>query len=262
MKGRTMRCLAVLLVAVLPNISGCGVLDADAFALGRGSGAGDAATPAPGAAALHLGMTGLAVAHFDSAVAQDPRSAAAWNGLGAAYDLLGRRDLARGAYAQALALAPGSAEALNNMGASYHADGRHDLAVAMLRGASARDAADPVIAANRNAAERALAAAGGPPPRSRWGARSQRDGTLRAVPPFKPRIERTGRGELTLVTRPPPAPPESPAVTAAKVVAPAPAAETRTWQHLPDYLAAPLRIDAPRFSTRAAQAARERSIRP
>lgn len=251
---------AILLVAALPILSGCALLGGDVFPLsGRGSAGGDeASAPLAGAEALHLGMTGLAVGHFEAAVAQDPSSASAWNGLGAAYDGLGRRDLARRAYARALSLAPASAETLNNMGASYHADGRYDLAVSMLRGASARDGAHPVIAANRNAAELALAAVGGPRPRTTPRPRAP------AEPrgPFKPRIERTGRGELTLLTRPLPqlVAPQPSAVV--RPIAPAPAEEPASGSVMPDYLAAPLALAHPLPVTGAARVALGGSARP
>lgn len=226
---------APLLLIVLPMVAGCGVLAGREDDESRVT-----AAPESGTAALHLGLNGLATGQFGAAVARDPASAAAWNGLGAAYDALGRRDLARRAYAHVMALAPAAAEPLNNIGASYQADGRYDLAVAMLRGASARDGANPVIFANRNAAERALAAAGGPPvrrPRPAGAVASR--GPLQAA--FKPRIVRTGRGELTLVTRPPPEPIAPTPSGAGEVMA-------RTGADLPvlpGYLAAPLVIDPP-----------------
>lgn len=61
---------------------------------------------AEGRAHLLLGDAGLALESFRRALAAEPRSVAALQGLAACYDLMGRFDLSRNYYEQALAIAP------------------------------------------------------------------------------------------------------------------------------------------------------------
>src|SRR3546814_18766121 len=61
---------------------------------------------------------GLAVKRFRRAMADDPASVEAVNGLAAAYDQLGRYDLAERYYQRALALDPTSVQTLNTLGYS------------------------------------------------------------------------------------------------------------------------------------------------
>ncbi len=102
---------------------------------------------------FNAGQYGLAVGHFQSAVRREPGSVEALNGLAASYDKLGRFDLSARYYERALVADPESAQTLNNIGYSYLLQERFDLAVAYLRDAQARDRKDPVVLANRSAAE-------------------------------------------------------------------------------------------------------------
>ncbi|MFQ5467334.1 MAG: tetratricopeptide repeat protein [Kiloniellaceae bacterium] len=203
----------------LALLGGCALLEKAGLDLDLGMGRGDAvasanppaetgddATPyAQGRRHLVAGRLGLAVAAFRAAVARDPGSLEALNGLGAAYDRMGRYDLAARAYEKALALDPGAPRTLNNIGVSYLMQNRLDRAVAFLRGAQARARADSSILANRRVAEAALARAGGPPVRGAVRGGARRGGAAAGAPrgPFRPRIERTSRGVQSLITQPP-----------------------------------------------------------
>src|SRR3546814_1043212 len=61
---------------------------------------------------------GLAVKRFQMAMAEEPASVEAVNGLAAAYDQLGRYDLSERFYQRALAMDPASVQTLNNFGYS------------------------------------------------------------------------------------------------------------------------------------------------
>lgn len=98
---------------------------------------------------------GLAAKRFRMAMADDPASVEAVNGLAAAYDQLGRYDLAERYYRRALAMDPTSVQTLNNFGYSLLLQGRHDLALAFFRDAVRFDPENAVIVAN---AEQAVAA--------------------------------------------------------------------------------------------------------
>ena len=78
-----------------------------------------------------------AVAAFRAALADDPQSVDALNGLGIAFDRLGRYDIARGYYDMALALAPESPLVLNNLGYSLYLQEQDAAAVPFLRRALA-----------------------------------------------------------------------------------------------------------------------------
>lgn len=97
---------------------------------------------------------GLAVKRFQLAMAEDPASVEAVNGLAASYDQLGRYDLSERYYRRALAMDPSSVQTLNNLGYSLQLQGKHDLALAFFRDAAQIDPDNGVIAAN---AERAVA---------------------------------------------------------------------------------------------------------
>src|SRR3546814_10395349 len=89
------------------------------------------------------------------AVAGEPASGEAVNGLAAAYDQLGRYDLSERFYQRALAMDPGSVQTLNNFGYSLMLQGRHDLALTFFRDAARIDPENEFNVAN---AERAGAA--------------------------------------------------------------------------------------------------------
>ncbi len=158
---------------------------------------------------FNAGRFGLAVNHFQSAVRREPASIEALNGLAASYDRLGRYDLSARYYQRALATDPESTQTLNNIGYSYLLQERFDLAVAYLRDAQSRDRKDPVVLANRRAAEVSYQEAD--LKRSAEEARTKRFAA--AQPPaspvqvassrrVKPWIERTAPRVQTLVTQP------------------------------------------------------------
>ena len=158
---------------------------------------------------FNAGRFGLAVNHFQSAVRREPASIEALNGLAASYDRLGRYDLSARYYQRALATDPESTQTLNNIGYSYLLQERFDLAVAYLRDAQSRDRKDPVVLANRRAAEVSYQEAD--LKRSAEEARTKRFAA--AQPPaspvqvassrrVKPWIERTAPRIQTLVTQP------------------------------------------------------------
>ncbi len=158
---------------------------------------------------FNAGRFGLAVNHFQSAVTREPASIEALNGLAASYDRLGRYDLSTRYYQRALAADPESTQTLNNIGYSYLLQERFDLAVAYLRDAQSRDQKDPVVLANRMAAEASYQEAD--LMRSAEEARTRRFAA--AQPPVspvqvasnrrvKPWIERTASKVQTLVTQP------------------------------------------------------------
>lgn len=74
----------------------------------------------------------LAVASFDSVVAQDPSNADAYNYLGFSYRWLDRYDAAFAAYEKALALDPNHKGALNYSGISFLRTGQKARAEAQL----------------------------------------------------------------------------------------------------------------------------------
>lgn len=92
---------------------------------------------------------GLATKYFRLAVALNPVSIEALNGLAASYDQLARYDVAERYYRKALDLDPHSSQTLNNIGFSYYLQGKFDLAQAYLSEALAVDKDDAVVLANR-----------------------------------------------------------------------------------------------------------------
>ena len=98
---------------------------------------------------------GLAVKRFQMAMAEDPASVEAANGLAAAYDQVGRYDLSERFYRRALTMDPNSVQTLNNLGYSMLLQGKSDLALAFFRDAARIEPDSVVIAAN---AELAVAA--------------------------------------------------------------------------------------------------------
>ena len=102
------------------------------------------------------GRYGLAVQQFETAVAQNPGSVEALNGLAATFDRLQRFDQAERLYLRALALQPDSAHILNNLGYSYLIQGKYRLAMAYLSDAQALDSTNPMIAHNYQKSKAAL----------------------------------------------------------------------------------------------------------
>ncbi len=102
------------------------------------------------------GRYGLAVKHFQMALARDPDSVEAMNALAASFDRLGRFDVAERLYLRALDQEPSSVQSLNNLGYSYLLQRRYELAMTYLRAAQVRDPASFMIAQNFQKAEAAL----------------------------------------------------------------------------------------------------------
>ncbi len=151
---------------------------------------------------FEAGNFGLAIQHFQTATARDPRSVESWNGLAAGYDKVGRFDLAERYYKRALVIDPQSAQTLNNLGYSYWLQARYDLALAFLREADQRDGGNRVISANRKLASKSLQAAEG----KRSDAPIETSAAAHPlltddVAPFKPRVERSAEGEQALITQ-------------------------------------------------------------
>jgi tetratricopeptide (TPR) repeat protein len=103
-----------------------------------------------GRALLAAGDTTSALAAFRTAVAANPQSIDALNGLGVAYDRLGRADLARSAYEAALGVDPTAADVLYNLGYSLYRAGDDRAAIPWLQKA-ARHGDNLVQAAARRA---------------------------------------------------------------------------------------------------------------
>ena len=91
---------------------------------------------------------GLAERAFRTAVEQHPREAEAWLGLAASYDRLHRFDLADRAYQEAIRIVGPTVEILNNQGFSYMLRGDYARAHKKLDEATAKDPANPYVAAN------------------------------------------------------------------------------------------------------------------
>ena len=154
------------------------------------------------------GRYGLAVKHFQSAVAREPGSIDVLNGLAASYDRIGRFDLAERYYRQALGLDKQSPLTLNNLGYSYYLRGKLDLAVGYMREAVAASDNDLVILNNQRIIETAYAST------NRQIARLEeekptpvrvvkRTAEKPATEPHRVRIERTNALVQTLVTKKP-----------------------------------------------------------
>jgi len=105
------------------------------------------------------GRYGLAIKHFQMAVAEDPGSIESLNGLAAAYDQIGRFDLAERFYRRAQAANPNSVQTLNNLGYSLYLQGRYDLAVALLRDAARIDTDNSIVESNLSMSDAALESA-------------------------------------------------------------------------------------------------------
>ena len=137
---------------------------------------------------LAAGDVGAALSAFRQALAANPQSVDALNGVAVCYDRLGQYDISRSYYALALALEPQSPTVLNNLGYSLYLQGDHAAAATPLRIAAASDDAEVAATARRTLA---LIAA-----------------TPAVVAPYPgdepdgPRIVQTSDGEQRLVTRP------------------------------------------------------------
>jgi len=101
------------------------------------------------------GRYGLAIQQFQQAMAEQPASVEAANGLAASYDQIGRFDLAKRYYRRALTADPNSLQTLNNLGYSLYLQGKYDLAVALFSDAIRKGPENGVVAANTQMAEAA-----------------------------------------------------------------------------------------------------------
>lgn len=142
---------------------------------------------AEGRAHLVLGDAGLALESFRRALAEDPQSVAALQGMAACYELMGRYDLSRRYYEQALATAPHDRETLGALASSLAAQGLDQQAAAVRT-----EMASPAI-------ERpALVTLTLPPTRPIERAFAP----VEAKRTIGPRLERLSFGEVALVTLP------------------------------------------------------------
>jgi tetratricopeptide (TPR) repeat protein len=101
-----------------------------------------------GKAHFSANRVGLAIVHFERALAIDPVSVEALNAAGACYDDLRRYDIAMTFYKRALAVDPVNTDTLNNMGVSLMMAGQRDDATQALTKAASLNSEDPVIKAN------------------------------------------------------------------------------------------------------------------
>jgi len=193
----TVRSVALVLsVLGAALVSGCSGVDLrPLLSTGADSRAGlgrtdEAAWYAHGKVHLREGRLGLAVQSFRMALNINPRSVAALNGLGAAYDQLKRFDLADKAYLDALALAPADSVTLNNLGWSRVMRGEPQLGAFYLRQALDETPDHPVMRANLRVAVTAadegdtpprLMSAAGPMPVPSLERRSAREVLVRTV---------------------------------------------------------------------------------
>ena len=193
---------------------------------------------AEGRAHLVLGDAGLALESFRRALAEDPQSVAALQGMAASYELMGRYDLSGRYYQQALATAPHDRETLGALAASLAAQGLDQQAAAV------RDEMAPVTATS-NVAHPALVTLILPPARPLETA--SEPVAARQLMGTGPRLERLSFGEVALITLPTTAP-LAPFVRRSAVVT-APAARTAR-----PALATVLLLNAARRQGLAAQA--------
>ena len=139
---------------------------------------------------LAAGDVAAALSAFRQALAADPQSIGALNGIAVCYDRMGQYDISHTYYALALALDPHSPTVLNNYGYSLYLQGDHAAALAPLRAAAASSDAEAASASRRTLALIAGATARGPAP-------------YPGDDPDGPRIVQTSDGEQRLITRPP-----------------------------------------------------------
>jgi hypothetical protein len=141
------------------GLSACGSFQPDtrpAFGYtGMESGATPQTSYDKGKADFLAGRYGLAIQQFQKAMAEQPASVEAANGLAASYDQIGRFDLAKRYYRRALTTNPNSAQTLNNLGYSLYLQGKYDLAVALLSDASLQAPDNLTVVANGLLAEAA-----------------------------------------------------------------------------------------------------------
>ncbi|MEO5641464.1 MAG: LytR C-terminal domain-containing protein [Sphingomicrobium sp.] len=148
---------------------------------------------AEGRAHLVLGDAGLALESFRRALAEDPQSVAALQGMAACYELMGRFDLSGRYYEQALANAPNDRETLGALASSLVAQGLDQQAAAvrneMAPVAATSDVELPALVTLTLPPARPLEPAAEPP-------------ATRQAMVTGPRLERLSFGEVALITLP------------------------------------------------------------
>ena len=142
-----------------------------------------------GKAHLVADRVGLAIVMFERALAIDPRSVAALNGIGTAYDELHRPEIAKHYYSRAIALEPKSADTLNNMAISAALAGNRQAAARLFAGAAALDPTNEVIRENILIDQQSLYSPARVPVTHETMFQGDED---------RPQIERTGFDEFTL----------------------------------------------------------------
>lgn len=179
------------------------------------------------------GRYGLAIKRFEMAMAENPGSVEAVNGLAASYDQIGRFDLAERYYRRALALDPNSPQTLNNLGYSMLLQGKTDLALALFRDATRQSPDNPMIAANAQLAvdagvenEAAQESKAAPAPRQ--------EAARRQPPAPRPSIIRINPEEQQLRLRAAPAPSATVVLPPQVTAVPLPVVETQPLQPLPE----------------------------
>jgi tetratricopeptide (TPR) repeat protein len=145
---------------------------------------------ADGKGHLLAGRAGLAVVAFQKALAFDPASVAALNGLGAAYDDLRRYDIAQAYYARALLVAPDSADTTNNMAVSLRL-ANDPSAKDWFERAALLDPQNEVIAANLMESRSETS----PLPKAALRDEAATDTSDERIDETRPRLERTGSSE-------------------------------------------------------------------
>ena len=141
---------------------------------------------AEGRAHLVLGDAGLALESFRRALAEDPQSVAALQGMAACYELMGRSDLSRRYYEQALATAPHDRETLSALASSLAAQGLDQQASAVRSEMAVPTETPPLVTLTL------------PPARPLEPAALSAEGKGTTGP----RLERLSFGEVALVTLP------------------------------------------------------------
>ena len=138
---------------------------------------------------LMEGRVGLAIVMFERALAIDPLSVAALNGVGTGYDGLHRPEVAQLYYARALAIDPRAADTINNMAVSAALAGGDETASQLFARAADLDPKSAMIRENIQIAQQMAFTSVNLPM------------TPEGIAPIdenRPRIVRTGFREFTL----------------------------------------------------------------
>jgi tetratricopeptide (TPR) repeat protein len=142
---------------------------------------------AEGRGHLVLGDTALALESFRRALAEDPQSIAALQGMATCYELMGRYDLSRGYYERALATAPHDRATLGALASSLSAQGLEQQAAAVRGEAASPKVEQPALLTLTLAPDRPVDRVTAP---------------VEARRAIGPHLERLSLGEVALVTLP------------------------------------------------------------